>query len=85
MRPHNDFNIIIQPPKVATSGSVISGGYAGFLKGGSRKGNEREARAKILATPPPQLVIDHVDNHRACAYSVMLLQPSSHAAKQETF
>ncbi len=39
-----------------------------FWKGGSRKGSERKARAEILATPPPQLVIDHVDNHRACAY-----------------
>ncbi len=31
-------------------------------------GSEREARARILATPPQQLAIDHVDNHRACAY-----------------
>ncbi len=44
---------------------------AGFLKGGSRKGSEHEARAEILAMPPQQLVIDQVEfcqNHRACAY-----------------
>ncbi len=37
---------------------------AGFLKGGVKE----RSRAEILATPPPQLVIDHVENHRACAY-----------------
>ncbi len=48
-----------------------------FRKRGSRKGSERKAQAEILATPPQQLVIDHVENFATTtehAHTIMLLQ-----------
>ncbi len=42
--------------------------WTGFLKGGVKKGSKREASRNFRHGPSQQLVIDHVDNHRACAY-----------------
>ncbi len=65
---------------------------AGFLKGGSRKGSERKARAEILATPPQQLVIDtwttteHVHTNAASAILCQVhMQLSASICMQETF
>ncbi len=57
---NNNNYYVLQPScrvSILYASYIISGGCR-ISERGSRKGSEREARAKILATPPQQLVID---------------------------